>query len=175
MPGSFNRFKWYQGLAFALIVTGVVILDQWTKEWIRAHLPAGGSLPETGCLTIVNVQNTGAAFGLFPDQTVLLSIVAVTGIIIVILYFYYLASLGFAGVVALSLIFSGALGNQIDRFRFGHVTDFIYVRLWGNVYWPAFNVADSAITIGAITLAVVALIQLKKENVKKSRATEKGV
>ena len=174
MPGPSKRFRWYQGLAFALIVTAVVILDQWTKQWIRTHLPVGGSLPETGCLTLVHVQNTGAAFGLFPDQTVLLSIVAVAGIVIVILYFYYLANLGLAGVVALSLIFSGALGNQIDRFQFGHVTDFIYVRLWGNVYWPAFNVADSAITVGAITLAVVALIQLKKEDDAKSGATDKG-
>ena len=93
---------------------------------------------------------------------------------VVILYFYYLANLGIAGVVALSLIFSGALGNQIDRFRFGHVTDFIYVRLWGDFYWPAFNVADSAITVGAITLAIVALTSLKSENDAKARVADKA-
>jgi signal peptidase II len=174
MSGSSKLFRWYHGLIFALIVLAVVFLDQWSKDWIRAILPPGGSLPEIGCLSIVHVQNTGAAFGLFTNQAVLLSIIAVAGMAVVILYFYYLANLGIAGVVALSLIFSGALGNQIDRFRFGHVTDFIYVRLWGDFYWPAFNVADSAITVGAITLAIVALTSLKRENDAKARVADKA-
>lgn len=157
-----GHLKWWQGLIFIGIATAIVILDQVTKEWIRKHIASGDALPEMGCLSIVHIQNTGSAFGLFTNQAFLLSIVAIAGLIIILIFFRYLHELGFSGGVALSLIFAGALGNQIDRFRLGHVTDFIYIRLWGNFFWPAFNVADSAITIGAISLAVIAFTGLKK-------------
>jgi len=161
---SQKRIKWWYALIFISIVAAVLILDIVTKEWIRASLPPGGALPEVGPVTIVNVQNTGSAFGLFTNQAFLLSIVAIAGLVVVLLFFRYLAELGFMGGLALSLIFAGALGNLIDRLRFGRVTDFIYVRLWDNVYWPAFNVADSAITAGAILLAFVALVNLGKKH-----------
>jgi len=151
-------------LIFLLIVTLVVALDQFSKQWIRNNVPLGGSLPAMGQLTIVHVQNTGSAFGLFTGQAFLLSIVAVAGLVVVLMFFRYLKQLGLAGGIALSLIFAGALGNLVDRLRLGHVTDFIYVRLWDNFYWPAFNVADSAITTGALLLAVVALSTLGKKH-----------
>lgn len=144
-------------LIFLVLVALVVALDQFSKQWIRNNVPLGGSLPALGQLTIVHVQNTGSAFGMFTDQAFLLSIIAMAGLVVVLMFFRYLKQLGLAGGIALSLIFAGALGNLIDRLRLGHVTDFIYVRLWDNFYWPAFNVADSAITTGAILLAVVAL------------------
>jgi len=140
-------------LIFLLIVTLVVALDQFSKQWIRNNVPLGGSLPAMGQLTIVHVQNTGSAFGLFTDQAFLLSIVAVAGLVVVLMFFRYLKQLGLAGGIALSLIFAGALGNLVDRLRLGHVTDFIYVRLWDNFYWPAFNVADSSIVVGVAILA----------------------
>jgi signal peptidase II len=151
-------------LIFLAIVAMVVTLDQFSKQWIRDNIPLGGSLTAMGRLTIVHVQNTVSAFGLFTDQAFLLSIIAVAGLVVVLLFFRYLKQLGLAGGIALSLIFAGALGNLIDRLRLGHVTDFIYVRLWDNFYWPAFNVADSAITTGAILLAVVALFTLGKKH-----------
>ena len=151
-------------LIFLLIVVVVVVSDQFSKQWIRDNVPLGGSLPAMGALTIVHVQNTGSAFGFFTDQAFLLSIIAVAGLVVVLLFFRYLKQLGLVGGIALSLIFAGALGNLIDRLRLGHVTDFIYVRLWDNFYWPAFNVADSAITTGAILLAVVALRTFGKKH-----------
>jgi signal peptidase II len=163
MPVKHEHMTWWQGLIFVLLVGLIVTLDQISKEWIRAHVELGNSLPEMGCLTIVHIQNTGSAFGLFTNQAFLLSIVAIAGLVIILIFFKYMRELGFAGGIALSLIFAGALGNQIDRFRLGHVTDFIYIRLWGNVFWPAFNVADSAITVGAIALGVIALIGLKND------------
>jgi signal peptidase II len=159
-----KRLFWWQGVVFALIAAIVVSLDQITKEWIRSSIDVGDHLPEIGCLTIIHIQNTGSAFGLFTNQAFLLSIVAIAGLIVVLIFFRYLSELGFVGGVALSLIFGGALGNLIDRFRYGYVTDFIYMRLWDNVFWPAFNVADSAITVGAISLGIIALVKLKKEN-----------
>ena len=172
MPVKHGHLKWWQGLIFIAIVVAIVVLDQVTKEWIRTHIALGDALPEMGCLSIVHIQNTGSAFGLFTNQAFLLSIVAIAGLVIILIFFSYLRELGFAGGIALSLIFAGALGNQIDRFRLGHVTDFIYVRLWGNVFWPAFNVADSAITVGAISLAIIAFFGLKKAE-KAEAAKEK--
>lgn len=162
MPEMQKHLTWRQGLTFIIIAALIVTFDQISKEWIRAHISFGDSLPEMGCLTITHIQNTGSAFGLFTNQAFLLSIVAIAGLVIILIFFRYLRELGFAGGIALSLIFAGALGNQIDRFRLGHVTDFIYVRLWGDVYWPAFNIADSAITIGAISLGIIAVIGLRK-------------
>ncbi len=151
-------------LIFLVIVAMIDVSDQISKQWIRDNIPLGSSLPAMGNLTIVHVQNTGSAFGFFTDQAFLLSIIAVAGLVVVLLFFRYLNQLGLAGGIALSLIFAGALGNLIDRLRLGHVTDFIYVRLWDNFYWPAFNVADSAITTGAILLAVVALSAFGKKH-----------
>jgi len=175
MPGLHKPRPWWHGLIFLVIAAAVVTLDQFTKEWIRTYIVEGESLPEMGCLTIVHVQNTGSAFGLFTNQAFLLSIVAIAGLVVVLIFFRYLTELGFAGGIALSLIFGGALGNLIDRFRLGHVTDFIYVRLWDNVFWPAFNVADSAITVGAITLAFLALLTFKKEDAARSSAGNKNI
>jgi signal peptidase II len=175
MTGSHKRITWWYALVFLGIVAVLLILDIATKEWIRANLPLGGSFPEMWRLNIVHVQNTGAAFGLFTNQAFLLSVVAITGLVVVLLFFRYLRDLGFPGGLALSLIFAGALGNLVDRMRFGYVTDFIYVRLWGDVFWPAFNVADSAITVGAILLAFVAIDRLGKKHEPKPAATKKDV
>ncbi len=150
------------------IAGSVVTFDVISKEWIRSNIPLGGSLTEQCNVGIVNIENTGSAFGLFTNQAFLLSLVAIVGLVIVLLFFRYMTELGFLSGIGLSLIFAGALGNLIDRLRFGHVTDFIYVRLWSDVFWPAFNVADSAITIGALSVAVITLISLgKKDAIKK--------
>ncbi len=71
--------------------------------------------------------------------------------------------------VTLGLIIGGDLGNLTDRIRLGQVTDFIYFRLWNDVYWPAFNVADSAITVGVIALAIFLLVGFKKKDDQPSR------
>jgi signal peptidase II len=174
MPESFKRLSWRHALFFLIIAVMVVTLDQLSKEWIRVNVALGDSLPEVARLTIVHVQNTGAAFGLFANQAILLGIVAIIGLAVVLVFFRYLAELGFAGGICLSLIFAGALGNLIDRIRLGSVTDFLYFRLWNDVYWPAFNIADAAITIGALSLAVIAVIRLKRVDDAKSKDTAAG-
>ncbi|MBN1376680.1 MAG: signal peptidase II [Dehalococcoidia bacterium] len=172
---SGNRLTWWNGLIFLLIAAAIVALDQLTKQWIVANIPLGSSLPAMGPLNIVNIQNTGSAFGLFPNQAFLLSLVAIAGLIMVLMFFRYFSELGFLGGIALSFIFAGAVGNLIDRIRVGYITDFIYVRLWGDVYWPAFNVADSAITIGAISLGVIALVKLRIRDESKPESAKKDI
>ena len=73
--------------------------------------------------------------------------------------------------VALTLILGGAIGNLIDRIAYGHVVDFISVH-WGNSYFPAFNIADSAITLGAIMMALDVLREIKEERNKASSSSE---
>ena len=150
------------------IAAFVVIADQLTKSWIRANLLPGESFPEIGNLTITHIQNTGAAFGLFPNQTILLTIIAIAGLVVILFFFRYLPQ-SILSSVTLGLIIGGDLGNLTDRIRLGQVTDFIYVRLWNDVYWPAFNVADSAITVGVIALAIFLLVGFKKKDDQPSR------
>jgi len=147
------RSEWRWNVLFFLIVLLVVAADQLSKIWIRSNLLVGQSLFEAGFFRITYVHNTGAAFGLFQGQSFLLTIVALVGITVLLVYtlvFYRRFPLldNRLGRPVLGLVLGGAVGNLIDRLRFGYVTDFIDVGLW-----PAFNLADSAITIGVILLA----------------------
>ena len=147
------RSEWRWSVLFFLIVLLVVAADQLSKIWIRSNLLVGQSLFEAGFFRITHVHNTGAAFGLFQGQSFLLTIVASVGIIVLLVYVLVIYRrfplLGKRlGRPVLGLVLGGAVGNLIDRLRFGYVTDFIDFGLW-----PAFNIADSAITIGVILLA----------------------
>lgn len=105
---------------------------------------------------------------MFTNQAFLLTIVAIAGLVVILLFYRYLPQSSILGTTALGLLFGGATGNLTDRIRLGYVTDFIYFRLWDDVYWPAFNIADSAITIGVIALTVFLLLGLKKQDVHTS-------
>jgi len=146
------RSRWWQNMLFFLIALLVVSADQLSKIWIRSNLLVGQSLFEAGFFRITHVHNTGAAFGLFQGQSFLLTIVASVGITVLLVYalvIYRRFPLldNRLGRPVLGLVLGGAVGNLIDRLRFGYVTDFIGVGLW-----PAFNIADSAITIGVVLL-----------------------
>jgi len=136
-------------------LTGLLIVtaDQLSKLWIRSNLLVGQSLPEAGFFRLTHVHNTGAAFGLFQGQSFPLTIVALVGIAVLLLYalfiyrrFPFLDNV--LGKSALGLVLGGTVGNLIDRLRFGYVIDFIGVGIW-----PAFNIADSAIVVGVIIFA----------------------
>ena len=143
----------WQNAVFFLTGLLIVVADQFSKAWIRTNLPEGRSLFETGFLRITRVHNTGAAFGLFPDQVLALIIVALIGITAILVYVlivsrYFPLPDGMMGKLALGLVFGGTSGNLIDRLCSGYVTDFIDFG-----FWPAFNIADSAVTVGIIIFA----------------------
>lgn len=149
----------------------VVALDQLTKRWIEANLPIGSSLVPFPSLsdffTITHFTNTGAAFGLFRDQGILLLVIALVVLVAVIVYARYLPLERPLVQLALGLQLGGAIGNNlIDRLRLGHVTDFIYFH-----FWPAFNVADMAIVSGVALLALV-LLQEGREQASSSVTSE---
>ena len=149
-------------LIFLLLAAFIVALDQVSKFWIISHLSIGESLPEIGRLRIIHLQNTGAIFGMFTDHSLLLTIVALIGLIVILIFFRYFSESSILSAIALGLVFGGAIGNLIDRIRIGAVTDFIYVRLWGDFYWPACNVADSAISVGVIVLMIFIILEIAR-------------
>jgi signal peptidase II len=104
-------------------------------------------------LNIINVSNSGAAFGILQGQTVFLVATSLVGVAAIVLYYMFPPMEHGLLRVALALQFGGAAGNLIDRVRTGEVTDFINFR-----YWPAFNVADSCISIGVATIFVFFLV-----------------
>jgi len=137
---------------FLIVAALIVTFDQLTKLWIRAHLALGESLPLTDRLSLTYIGNTGSAFGLLANRTVLLIIIGIASLLIVLLFLRYLSQVTTLSMVSIGLVWGGAVGNFIDRLRFGYVTDFIYFRLWGDFYWPAFNIADAAILVGVFML-----------------------
>jgi signal peptidase II len=149
---------------FLLIAAFVVASDQLSKSWIRANLSPGEGLPEFWHFSIIHVGNTGAVFGLFTNLTFLLTLIAIVGLIVILIFYRYLSPYSILGTIALGLVFGGALGNLVDRICLGHVTDFIRFRFWDDIYWPVFNIADSAITIGIIVLILFLILGLKKQD-----------
>lgn len=141
-------------MVFSLVALLVVVADQLSKLWIRSNLAVEQSLFELGFFQLTHVHNTGAAFGLFQGQLFALIIVSLVVITVLLLYaFFIYRRFPFLddrlSKSALGLILGGTVGNLIDRIGFGGVTDFISVGTW----WPAFNIADSAVTVGVIIFA----------------------
>jgi signal peptidase II len=148
---------------FLLIGLLVLVTDQLSKAWIRASLLEGQSLFKLGFFRITYVHNTGAAFGLFQDQSFVLTIVAIIAIVIVLVCGLFISRSfpwleGKLSKSALGLLLGGTVGNLIDRLRLGYVTDFIDFS-----YWPAFNLADASVTVGVILFAYSLLRSAKIE------------
>jgi len=149
------------GIAFA-----VIVLDQITKTWIASTFQLGDARRMTSFFDIVRAHNRGAAFSFLNDASgwqrwffIGLGIVAAAFIV------WMLKRHGGQRIFgwALALILGGALGNVIDRVLHGHVIDFIQVH-WKSHYFPSFNVADSAITIGAALLILDELRRVRRSS-----------
>jgi signal peptidase II len=156
------RQTWQRTAVFFLITLAVVSADQLTKFWIRSNLAVGESLPESGFFQLTYVRNTGGVFGLFQGQSFLLTIFSIIGIVVILLLvlfmyrqFHILNTL--PGKISMGLILGGTIGNLIDRISLGYVTDFIAVGTW-----PPFNIADSAVTVGAILMALLLVRQAQE-------------
>ena len=150
-------------LVIAVIAVVVVVLDQLTKLVVLHRLAPGAPVTVVpGLVALTLVMNPGLAFGLLGSVprtwrwlVAALSLVALGVLARVALRM--LPASGPVGKVAIGLIFGGAVGNLIDRARFGAVVDFVDVH-WRGWHWPAFNVADSAITVGVALLAARLLL-----------------
>ncbi len=135
-----------------IIVSIILSLDQLTKFFITKNLFLNQSIPIIkGIFHITLIHNRGAAFGILKNQVPLFIFTSILAIILIYRSLRKDTRLNLYSV-CLGLILAGALGNLIDRLFFGYVIDFLDFRIW-----PVFNIADSAITIGAILLTWVIL------------------
>lgn len=153
-----------------LIAASVAMLDFVTKRWIEAHMSFGQVIPVTGFFNLVLTYNKGAAFSLLSDASgwqrgLFIAIAVGASVLIVYLLRRHYREALFT--VALSLILGGALGNLWDRIVQGQVVDFLDFHAAGH-HWPAFNLADSAITVGALLLILDSFRHRKAED--RSRA-----
>ena len=160
-----------RSIIFFIVVAAVVIaLDQITKDAISSRFLMHESYGViNGLFNLVYVMNPGAAFGFLSGASAAFRYIFFIGVtfIAILLIIYYLVKSkpgSIVTVLPLTLIFAGAVGNLIDRIRFGAVVDFLDVYI-GSWHWPAFNVADSAITVGAILMIWEMIISTKKRNI----------
>ena len=139
---------------FFAIASAVLVADQATKVAVRGWLAVGQSWPAgDGLLRISHVENSGAAFGILQDAAPFLLVITALGVIAVALYLLFVPAQSRWITTALALILGGAGGNLIDRITRGSVTDFI-----DPTHYPAFNVADSAIVVGAFAIAALTFL-----------------
>jgi signal peptidase II len=141
----------------AIITSVILVLDQATKLYVDANFRLHETVPVIrGFFHLTYVRNKGAAFGILADNAVRIPFFITVSVIAMIGILWYIKRIRAdqrLALFSLSLIFSGALGNMIDRIRLGEVIDFLDV-FWKHHHWPAFNVADSAITVGVTLLFI---------------------
>ena len=161
-----------------VVVILAVASDQATKIWVRASIDEGsvGFSVIPGFFDIVHTQNKGAAFGMFNTASPTFRMIFFTLITIIclVLLFYWLGTSPMFEKLqrfSIALILGGAFGNVIDRAWFGQVTDFVDV-YWKFHHWPAFNIADSAISVG-VTLIFLKLIPDSLRDFKNSLSKNK--
>ena len=156
--------------SWLLLSAAVVLADQLTKSYITQHFGEFEFTRVLPVLDITRMHNVGAAFSFLASASgwqrwFFIALAVVVSIAITA----WLCRLprGTHGLLAagLALVLGGALGNVIDRIRLGHVIDFIHFH-WDRAYFPAFNVADSAITVGAALLLLDALLEPKRSTTK---------
>lgn len=157
----------------AIILVAVLVLglglDQVTKLLVLHNLALGSHIPlGPGFFNLVHVHNKGAAFSLLNSIPVGFTrpfFILTTGLVLgVVGYFWWrLPKTNWLAALGYSLIMAGALGNLIDRVRLGEVVDFLDF-YWGGYHWPAFNVADSLVCLGAAVLVWVILTEEKTDN-----------
>jgi len=142
---------------YLTLAAAVIVVDIWTKWLIVRRIDLHEAIPVIpDFFQLVHVRNTGAAFGLGANASsklvpILLNAGAIAVFCVVVVYALRTAVTDRLLQTGLHLILGGAIGNLLDRFRFGYVVDFLDVYI-GSHHWPAFNIADSAICIGIALL-----------------------
>ncbi|MGE8320463.1 MAG: signal peptidase II [Comamonas sp.] len=157
--GSAKRFVLWMLWAVALFWA-----DQFSKDWILQHYQLGDYTPITGFFNIVRAHNPGAAFSFLAaaggwQRWLFTGIGVVVALVITWQLWRHSANTLFC--LALSCIMGGAIGNVVDRMRHGYVVDFLDF-YWGTAHFPAFNIADVAISVGAFLLILDELLRMRR-------------
>lgn len=133
-----------------LVLAAVLVADQVTKALVRGGVELGSENPVIPLVTLVHTRNSGVAFGAFEDQIAVVVVLIALAVAALVAYFATHRDSPWVWLPT-GLLAGGAVGNVVDRVREGFVTDFVKLP-----YWPAFNVADLAITLGVLSLLLVA-------------------
>jgi len=165
-----NISSWLRRAWVVVAVAGIVIgFDYWTKEWVRTTIPKYSSMipiPALGeYFVFEHVENYGAAFGILQNQSILFVVIAIVVAIAILVYVRYLPTEQTFVRLLLGLQLGGAMGNLLDRINQGYVTDFIKMGIPGVYYWPNYNIADSSIVVGVISLGVYIMV----DDIRKQR------
>lgn len=169
----FVRKYWLDYLVLFLIAGAIVALDQWSKVWVRAHVPLAGDWLPTWLAWLEPYArirywyNSGAAFGFFQNGNTIFSTLAIIVDGVILYYLPRTSRQDWWLRLAMGMQFAGATGNLIDRIIFHHVTDFISV---GN--FAVFNVADSSISVGVAILIVGIWLKERAEKKKAAHTSE---
>ena len=148
-----SRSSW----SLTSIAAVIVAFDLWAKELAEAHLSPAEPVRLIGdAVRLTLVHNSGTAFGLFPGNRLPFILFSLVAIVVIVVMYRRLHERHPVQITAMGLLLGGALGNLHDRIRFGEVTDFLQIGIRGH-YWPVFNVADSAITVGVVLLVLTLL------------------
>lgn len=146
---------------FAFVFAFVLGLDLFTKAMVIKNIQIGQGIPIVeNFFNLVHIRNKGVAFGLFAKESISWALPYLNILILIGLALYLLkvGPTNTLGLVSYALILGGAFGNLIDRIRFGEVVDFLDFYI-GQYHWPAFNVADSAVTVGVLLLAFLLIFK----------------
>jgi signal peptidase II len=161
----------------SIIASIILVLDQTTKLYVDANFRLHETVPVIrDFFHLTYVRNKGAAFGILSDSAVRIPFFISVSIIAMLGILWYIKQIRDdqkLALFSLSLIFSGALGNLIDRIRLGEVIDFLDV-FWQRHHWPAFNVADSAITVGVALLFIEMWREDRNKSAEHSASKHKG-
>ena len=141
-----------QWVSLALVAVAAIVADQATKHIVSSQLALGDEIEVLGPFSIHHVQNSGIAFGLFPDATAAVIALTTLAVAWMLVFFARAGARHPVLPVALGLLLGGSVSNLADRVRLGHVTDFLDLR-----YWPAFNLADVCIVVGVLLLLATML------------------
>jgi signal peptidase II len=135
----------------------VLVLDQLTKAWIVGELEVGEALTVLGeWLRLVHWRNSGALFGLLPQSAPIFALVSI-GVVALIVVYHRRAGRGIVTSIALALLLGGALGNLVDRLRYGSVVDFVDMGI-GAWRFYTYNMADAAISTAIVLLIAMAAV-----------------
>jgi signal peptidase II len=146
--------QWIGLISVALAAIGA---DQLTKHVVSSRLELGEETAVIGPFSIHHVQNSGIAFGLFPEATSLVIVLTALAVAWMLAFFARAGARHPVLPVALGLVIGGSASNLVDRVRLGHVTDFLDLR-----FWPAFNLADSFIVVG-VAILLAALVSAERQ------------
>jgi signal peptidase II len=158
----------HSGIAWLWIAVLVIVLDQLTKFWIESHFALGERVPVLPVLDIVRAHNPGAAFSFLAGaggwQRWFFTALALGVSVALVVWLRGLPMATHKLLISgLTLILGGAIGNVIDRLEHGFVIDFVLAHWFDRAYFPAFNVADAAITVGAALVLLDAVLAWRRE------------